>query len=223
MPSDSAAGRAGRGLVLRRGAVAGLDDAEARELERRLRRAAALEQGLLARIGPLLLAFADLRGPLQLGFRSLDGYARERLAMSPRKARALLRLERACALAPALGEAWRSGRSRCPSPRLSSPLVLAAASEPFHSAWIERAADVTVRRLEDDVEHALASGGSIHRSCPRLPETFVDRASRPLTLPEGVQIGAEHTGAEGRMSGSRTCPRMSAASSAPASARWRAA
>ena len=116
--------------------VAGLEDAEPRELDARLRRAAALEQGLLARIGPLLLAFVAARAPFQLGFRSLDSYARERLAMSPRKARALLRLERACALAPALGEAWRSGRITPSQSQVLVPLMLAPGSEPFHSAWV---------------------------------------------------------------------------------------
>jgi hypothetical protein len=162
--------------------VAGLEDAEPRELDARLRRAAALEQGLLARIGPLVLALVAARGHFQLGFRSFDSYARERLAISPRKARALLRLERACALAPALGQAWRSGRISWSQAQVLVPLMLDASSEPFHSAWVARAADVTVRRLEDDVEHALAS------------DAF-DRALLP-ELPEGVQIGAEHTGPE---------------------------
>ena len=160
--------------------VAGLEDAGPRELDRRLCRAAALEQGLLARIGPLLLAFAAVRGHFQLGFRSLDAYARERLGMSPRKARALLRLERACALAPALDEAWRSGASPGPRRRLSCPSYSHPGRSPSTSAWLERAADVTVRRLEDDVEHALASGSF---DPALLPE-----------LPGGVQIGAEHMG-----------------------------
>jgi len=162
--------------------VAGLEDAEPRELDARLRRAAALEQSLLTRIGPLLLAFVAARAPFKLGFRSLDSYARERLAMSPRKARAVLRLERACALAPALNDAWRSGRITPSQSQVLVPLMLAAGSEPFHSAWVERAADVTVRRLEDDVEHALASGAF---DPALLPE-----------LPEGLQIGAEHMGPE---------------------------
>jgi hypothetical protein len=162
--------------------VAGLEDAEPHELDARLRRAAALEQGLLARIGPILLAFVAARGPWQLGFRGLDSYARERLAMSPRKARALLRLERGCALAPALGAAWRSGRITASQSQVLVPLMLAAGSEPFHSAWVERAAEVTVRRLEDDVEHALASSAF---DPALLPE-----------FPEGVQIGAEDRGPE---------------------------
>ena len=42
--------------------LTGLEEVDARELDQRLCRAAALERGRLARIGPLLLAFANLRG-----------------------------------------------------------------------------------------------------------------------------------------------------------------
>ncbi len=59
-------------------------------------------------------------------------------------------------------------------------LALAPGSEPFHAAWLERASGVTVRRLEDDVDHALATGAF---DPALLPE-----------IPEGVQIGAEHMG-----------------------------
>jgi len=73
----------------------GLEQADAFELDRRLRRAVALERGLLCRMGPLLVTVADGRLFRALGLASLDAYARERLGMSPRKARALLRVERA--------------------------------------------------------------------------------------------------------------------------------
>jgi hypothetical protein len=162
--------------------VAGLEGADPRELDRRLCRAAALERGLLARIGPLLLALVDARSPSQLGYRSLDAYARERLGISPRKARALLRLERACAISPALREAWRAGALTVSQAELLVPLVLEPESEPFQPAWIERAAGVTLRRLGDDVEHALASGSF---DPALLPE-----------LPAGLQIGAQPTGGE---------------------------
>jgi hypothetical protein len=66
------------------------------------------------------------------------------------------------------------------SRELLVPLVLEPESEPFQPAWIERAAEVTVRRLEDDVEHALASGAF---DPALLPE-----------LPAGLQIGAQPTG-----------------------------
>jgi len=179
--------------------LTGLEEADARELDQRLCRAAALERGHLARIGPLLLAFANLRGSYQLGFRSLDAYARERLGMSPRKARALLALERACALAPVIGDAWREGRITCSQVHTLVPLVFAPGSEPLHAAWIERAAEVTVRRLEDDVEHALATDALDPTRLPDLPAAgLCDREALddPLELPAGVQIGAEHRGGE---------------------------
>ncbi len=162
--------------------TAGLDAASPRELDARLCRAAALERGLLARMGPLLLAFAAARGHQAFGFRSLDAYARERLGMSPRKARALLRVERACVRSPALAEAWRSGRLSWSRAQALVPLVLAPGSERFHAAWLARAAEVTARRLEDDVDFALASGAFDPTQLPALPS--------------GVQIGARPTGAE---------------------------
>jgi len=187
--------------------TAGLDVASPRELDARLCRAAALEQGLLARIGPALLELASMRGHFELGFRSLDAYARERLGMSARKARALLRLERACAAAPALREAWRSGRiSWCQAQALVS-LVLTPGAEPFHAAWIERAADVTVRRLEDDVDYALESGA-------------FDPALLPA-LPEGAQIGARPMLAEPNDTWVANVPTDVGGSFALASAPWR--
>ncbi len=178
--------------------TAGLDAADPRNLDARLCRAAALEQGLLARIGPLLLGFAGARGPQAFGFRSLDAYARERLGLSPRKARALLRVERACAIAPALAAAWRSGRITWSRAQALVALVLAPGSEPWHFAWIERAQGVTVRRLEDDVDGALASGAFDPALLPDLPDLDPDRDLDfdAADLPEGVQIGAEHRGRE---------------------------
>jgi hypothetical protein len=174
--------------------VAGLEGASLRELDARLCRAAALERGLLARLGPLLLAFVELRGPRALAFRSLDAHARERLGISPRKAWALVRLERACRRAPALGEAWHAGALTVSQAQVLVPLVLAEGSEPFHTGWIARACEVTVRRLEDDVEHALAAGTFDPSRLPALPDLGgpADRTA----CPGGVQTGARPTHAE---------------------------
>jgi hypothetical protein len=157
----------------------GLDAATPRELDARLCRAAALERSWLARLGPPLLAFADARGHHALGFRSLDAYARERLGMSARKVRALLRVERACARSPALAAAWRAGRLPWSRAHALVAVLLAPGAERFHAAWLARAAQVTARRLEDDVDHALATGD-------------LDPAALPA-LPPGVQIGAQPT------------------------------
>jgi hypothetical protein len=160
----------------------GLDALDPRELDARLCRAAALERGWLARVGPLLLAFSSARGPQALGFRSLDAYARERLGWSPRAASALLRIERACVRSMPLAEAWRAGRLPVSRAQALVALVLAPGSEPFHAAWLARAESVTVRRLEDDVDHALETGA-------------FDPAALPV-LPTGVQIGARDSAGE---------------------------
>ena len=155
----------------------GLEHAGAHELDRRLRQAGSLERGLLARLGPLVLALATDRLYRDLGFRSLDQYARERLGMSPRKARALLRLERAGCAAPPLRRAWRSGGLGWSQAQTLVPLVLLDGSARHHEAWLARASEVTVRRLQDDVEHAIATGA-------------LDPAALPA-LPAGLPTGAE--------------------------------
>jgi hypothetical protein len=110
--------------------------------------------------------------------------------MSPRKARALLGLERACRAAPALGEARRAGVLTVSQAQALVPLVRAGGSEPFHAAWIARAAEVTVRRLEDDVEHALATGSFDPARLPALPDLA---GTASVCGPAGVQTGAQAT------------------------------
>ena len=62
-------------------------------------------------------------------------------------------------------------------------VVIAAESGPWQAAWIERAGRVSVRRLEDDVDRALATGNLDPEALPRLPE--------PVALdPAGLQMGA---------------------------------
>jgi hypothetical protein len=72
------------------------------------------------------------------------------------------------------------------------PLVLAEGSEPFHAGWIGRAGEVTVRRLEDDVEHALATDAFDPSPLPDLPDLEAMSFGRPA----GVQTGAQPTRAE---------------------------
>jgi hypothetical protein len=141
-----------------RSLVEGLGDADAFELDARLRRAVHLEQRLCAEMGPLLLALARRRGYRAYGCPSLDVFARECLGISPRKAQALLRLERACALSAALREAWRAGRLSWRQAHVLVPLLVLEESAPWHAAWVVRAQHVTVRRLEDDVDQAIVSG-----------------------------------------------------------------
>ncbi|MBW1687496.1 MAG: HNH endonuclease [Deltaproteobacteria bacterium] len=164
--------------------VTDLASADAFELDARLRRALRLEQRQLARLGPLLLAVASERSFRDLGYRGLDAYARERLDMAPSKARALLRLERLARRAPALGQAWRAGRISWTQAEALAPLLGLEAARPWQAAWVARARSVSVRRLRDDVDWAIAS------------EAFDPAALPPL--PAGLQTGARPTVSGGR-------------------------
>ena len=146
--------------------VVGLESADAFDLDERLRRAVALEQRLEAEMGPLLLRIAEARLHRTAGLTSMDEYARERLGISPRKARALLRLERGGRRARLLREAYRDGRiSWVQAHTLLPVLVIASAHQ---RSWIDWARGVTVRRLQEDVECALV----LHETDPqRFEET----------------------------------------------------
>jgi hypothetical protein len=94
------------------------------------------------------------------GPRTLAGLARERLGMSPRKARALLRLERVCEACPELRRAWRDGSISWVQAQLLAPLLIGggdeAAAPGWRAAWLGFARRVTVRRLDEVVDRALA-------------------------------------------------------------------
>jgi hypothetical protein len=134
--------------------VAGLEDADAFELDARLRLAVAREQRLDAEISALLLRVAENRRFRLWGYANLESYVREELGMSPRKARALLRLERAGRRCPELLVAYREGRLSWVQAHALVPV--AWAGESACTAWIDWARGVTVRRFEDEVGRAHA-------------------------------------------------------------------
>jgi hypothetical protein len=162
--------------------VRGLDGADAFELDRRLRRAARLEQRLMAELAPGLLDVARGRLHRAMGFAALDGWARERLGMSPRKAQALLRLARAGEVCPALREAFAAGHLSWRQAHVLVALVLLEHSLPHRRAWIERAARVSLRRLEDEVAFALDHDVLDPHACARA----MDSARARLTSPEAT-------------------------------------
>jgi hypothetical protein len=101
--------------------------------------------------GRLLRVVAQLRLYRAFGFDSLADYVRERLGCSPRKTRALIALDRRLAELPELSDAYRAGRLS-----FARALVLLAVVRPENeAAWLARAREVTIRRLEDEVEWAL--------------------------------------------------------------------
>jgi hypothetical protein len=134
--------------------AAGLDAADAFELDRRLRLAVRLEQTLDAAIAPLLrrVRSADV---WSCAHSTLSLYAREQLGISEGKARSLLRLERAGDRCPELRRAYRSGRLSWAKARILLPLLLLDPEGQWRPIWVAWAERVTVRRLAQDVERAL--------------------------------------------------------------------
>jgi hypothetical protein len=101
--------------------------------------------------GRLLGLVAKLQLHRAFGFHSLTDYVRERLGCSPRKTRALVALDRRLAELPELADAYRAGEVS-----FARALVLLPVIRPQNEApWLARAREVTIRRLDDEVEWAL--------------------------------------------------------------------
>jgi hypothetical protein len=161
-PRDAPRGALERALPpFLRKLVRGLDGADPFDLDARLRRGMKLEQAFEAQMAPLLLGVASGRRYRALGFPNMDDYVRERLGMSPRKAQALLRLERTCAACPELGAAFRAGALSWVQAQALIPVLHVDGSRCWHAAWVEHAGRVTVRRLEEDVERALVAAAEV--------------------------------------------------------------
>ena len=166
----------------------GLDEADAFELDRRLRRAVQLEARNHARVASLLLDVIIWGLHRDLGFCSVDAYAEERLAMAPSRARALLRIERAARVCPPLREAFANGRLSWVQAYLLVPLLLEPAAGRYREGWVEHAQLITVRRLGDDVERALALG----EFAPPPLEPGAEHGEFDLHPdPAGLQTGAQ--------------------------------
>jgi hypothetical protein len=88
----------------------GLEDCSPLELDRRLRAAMAWLQQMDFEIGRILRQVLERKLYRELGFESFERYVEERLDLSPRTARRLVRLARAEHGAPAVANAFRAGR-----------------------------------------------------------------------------------------------------------------
>jgi hypothetical protein len=97
-------------------------------------------------IGRILRQVLERKLYRELGFESLERYVQERLDLSPRTARRLVRLARAEHGAPALASAFREGRIT-----LLQAEVLLRGEQPEALESLETALRVTLRRLEDEV------------------------------------------------------------------------
>jgi hypothetical protein len=157
--------------------LAGLEEADAFELDRRLRVAVRLEQTLDAAIAPLLRVVTSAEHEWTGGYQTLETYAPEQLGMSASKARALLRIERAGDACPELRESFRAGRLSWPKAQCLVPLLLLDLPGEWRPRWLAWAERVTVRRLELDVERALLLRAGHHlawQRCKYHPERAQD-------------------------------------------------
>jgi hypothetical protein len=164
--------------------LVGLDDADAFALDDRLRRALSMEQRLEARLGPLLARVWSRWLHRALGYRTREAYVRERLGMDPTRARALVRLEHAAAASEPFARAYRSGALTWVKADLLVPLVKADPLGRFMADWVAWARQVTVRRLREDVEWALALEDTD-------PEAFRQSGGLPAEVRGGREIRAD--------------------------------
>jgi hypothetical protein len=114
-----------------------------------------------------------------LGFASGSAYVTERLGCSTRKARALVALERRGFTAPLLLDAYRAGRLSW----LRALTLLPVVSERTEAAWIARAQTVTLRRLADEVDWALAARDGLEPVAPPPPDSDLETVERQLCSP----------------------------------------
>jgi hypothetical protein len=132
-----------------------VDTIDAHELDRRLREVRRVAQRIDYQIGALARLGSDRRLFREVGFATLNLYVESRLGCCSRRIWSLIAIER---------ETWRRGgafRKAWKEGRLShlAALTLVPVMDEIHGeAWIRRAGEVTLRRLEDEVAWALDHG-----------------------------------------------------------------
>lgn len=164
------------------------------ELDGRMRAVLSSMQRIAWQTGRMLRTFAGYGLHRAFGYGAIASYVRERLGMCDRKARALIAADRATWRDDALGEAYREGRVGW----LRVLTLLPVADEHHGPKWIERAGEVTLRRLRDEVDWALdlqdldplghpvappPEDTRLHAPLRRAPERSAgDPAGSPVTL-----------------------------------------
>jgi hypothetical protein len=158
---------------------AGCESLDARALDSRMRAALQAMARTDWQLGRLLRLFLDLRLERVLGFASGSAYVTERLGCSTRKARALVALERRGFTAPELLDAYRAGRLSW----LRALTLLPVVSERTAPAWLARAHEVTLRRLADEVDWALAARDGLEPVAPPPPDADLRAEPRQMCSP----------------------------------------
>jgi hypothetical protein len=154
-------------------------------LDGRLRQVVRALQRLDWQTGRLLALVAGLRLYRAFGCQTLRDYVEGRLGFSLRRARALLALDRVAQRCPELLAAYQAGRLS-----LARALVLLPVLQPeTAAAWVARATEVTLRRLEDSVSFAIeaaAPGAAV------LPPPAEGRLELPPLAPGAEACAGTH-------------------------------
>lgn len=158
-----------------RAVVALLEDiewADAFELERRLQSLRLLTQRLEAQMAALLRVGIDRRLFHELGFATVPLYAEARLGICRRRVWSLVAIERhSWRTSRQLHAAWRDGKLTL----LQATTLIEVVGEKNAEAWIARAREITLRRLQDEVAWALDHGDrTSHDDNPLPPTVDVD-------------------------------------------------
>src|SRR5438094_2041102 len=124
--------------------------------------------------------------------------------MDPTRARALVRLERAAVMSEPFARAYRTGALSWVKAGILVPLVSCDPLGRFMEDWVAWAERVTVRRLRDDVEWALA-----------LEQTDPVAFRRSGGLPPDREIGAAPRDAGGEAGGDPLPPPLEREIGAP--------
>jgi hypothetical protein len=149
----------------------------ARAIERGLRTLIAFLQTADLETGRILHQMQDRRLFAELGFPGLERYAAERLDVSGATARRLVALARYEHRAPEVTRAFREGRIHA----FQAQVIARVANRASARAWVERAQQVTLRRLEDDAD-AVPRPFIAFRAPPEVAALFLVMLARAGSL-----------------------------------------
>jgi hypothetical protein len=150
-----------------------------REIDRRLGTVIAFLQTVDLEMGRVLRQMVDRRLFAEIGFGSLERYATERLDLSAATAGRLVALARAEHRAPEVALAFREGRIHAFQAHVLARV--ATADRAGALAWVERAEQVSLRRLEDEVE-AVSRPVIAFRAPPEVARLFLGMLERAGSL-----------------------------------------
>jgi hypothetical protein len=172
-------------------------------------------------MGHLLRLLVDRNLHRAMGFGAVEDYVRERLAISPRKARAILTLERQARRAPCLVDAYARGKLSW----LRALTILPVARRAAAVAWVERAQQVTIRRLVDEVQWACdvcdAREGAIGVIEPPPRGATLTRPERQIGAHQRAEAADAQIGFHGPVSVVALMRAAVAAFSRPGDPGWR--